>query len=100
MHQPTGGGLVDVLGCADEPGAGQLDLEQHVGVVAAVAREAIDLPADDVVHVALLLDAPEHPVQFGASVGLGGLGALDVLVDHDGVVLAGLLGAALVLRGD
>ncbi|HEY7953363.1 MAG TPA: hypothetical protein VID70_10260 [Solirubrobacteraceae bacterium] len=100
MHQPTGWGLVDVLGRADQPGAGQLDIEQHVGVVAAVACEAIDLPADHVVDVALLLDAPEHSDQFGAVIGLGGLGTLDVLIDNDGAVLAGLLCAALALCGD
>ncbi|HEV3322119.1 MAG TPA: hypothetical protein VG147_08025 [Solirubrobacteraceae bacterium] len=100
MHQPAGGALVDVLGGADESGAGHLDLEQHVGVVTSVAGEAIDLPDDDVVNVALLLDAPEHDVQFGALVGLGRLGALDVLIDHDSAVLGCLLRAALALRSD
>ncbi|HEV3322352.1 MAG TPA: hypothetical protein VG147_09210 [Solirubrobacteraceae bacterium] len=92
--------MVDVLGRADQPGTGKLNLEQHVRVVTPVAREAIDLPADHVIDVALLLDAPEHSVQLGALVGLGGLSTLDVLIDHGCVVLADLLCAALALRGD
>lgn len=71
VHEPSGWCLVDVLRCRDERGTGALDLEQHVGVVAPVASEAIDLVQDHVVNVALLADTVQHVLQLGSAIGLG-----------------------------
>lgn len=100
VHQPPGRGLVNVLGRRDQPRAARLNVEQHVCVVAAVARETIDLPQHHVVHVLLLTDALQHADQLGPVVGLRRLRPLDVLADDLRAKLGGSLCALLALALD
>ncbi|HUY21781.1 MAG TPA: hypothetical protein VMV22_05525 [Acidimicrobiales bacterium] len=84
MHEGPGRGLVDVLLDRDKLAARLAQLEEHIGVVAAVAGEAVDLVQDDDVDVTGLLDAVHHAQEVGAVRGLGRFPPVKVLVDHVG----------------
>jgi hypothetical protein len=79
VHQSSGRRVVDVLGGDDKACPGQLDLEQHVRVIAAIAGKAVDLPENHEIDIVLLFDSAAHGVQFRPVVRLRGLSTLDVL---------------------
>ncbi|MFC5109552.1 hypothetical protein [Kibdelosporangium philippinense] len=57
--------------------ANRTQLKQRVGVVATVARKAIDLIEDDVVDVAAPFDKGEHALELATVSGLGTLALVD-----------------------
>nr|WP_245631561.1 hypothetical protein [Curtobacterium ammoniigenes] len=64
MQQHSGRRLVDRLGRRHQGHARVGQGAVYLDVILAVARQAVDLVDDDVVHV-VVADVVEHPLQLG-----------------------------------
>ncbi len=92
-------GVVNVLLDRDQLRPAALEFEEDVGVVAAVAGEAVHLVEDDVVDVAVVADPGEHALKLRPFGGLGRLATIDVLVDDARAQGLGLAVTGFALGG-
>jgi hypothetical protein len=100
LHQPSRGGLFEVLGDRHQRHAPTPQERPDGDVVFHVASEPVDLVDDDDVDVLVLGDAGQHLLELRPAGRAGGLAPVGVFVDQIPALVADVADAGLALGRD
>jgi hypothetical protein len=100
LHQPSGRGLLQVLGDRDQHNPAAAQQGPNGDMVLHVAGEAVDLVHHNGIDVAVILDAGEQRLELGAVGSSSRLPAVRILVDKIPALIENMPDTRLALGGD